>query len=286
MVMNINVIVRKILIIVLLIVLLIALCIIVSSLFFPYVIIGYPNSPIISVNSNYEKNIFQPNAFFKEKYVSEIYPKGEEIILSELQKVKKIDDKELKLDEIFRWEMHDWHNPLWEPNNFHYFNQSINYISYNNESNKIRTNNFFAFHHYRQQTPSGVYYGNDPYWIAYNKVGACQELSNLFAYMAAQSGIKSRTVQTIWDHQWVEVEINGEWKYYDPWCAVEHGYYNSSDENLTFKSKWYNYPENFRDNCHGMAYVNFYNDVIPNPVATQVYSYSYIWHDIKKFVIF
>jgi len=198
----------------------------------------------------------------------------------------QIKDDDSKLDEIFRWEMNDWHNPLWEPRNFSLYNNSLNYISYKNNSKKIRPNNFFAFFYYKQQTPSGVYFGNDPYWIAYNKVGACQELSNLFSYMAAQSGIKSRTVQTIWDHQWAEVEINGQWKYYDPWCAVEHGYYNSTDGNLTFKSKWYNDPKYFRDNCHGMAYMNFYNDIIPNPLATQIYSYSYFWHDAKKVKLF
>ena len=84
--------------------------------------------------------------------------------------------------------------------------------------------------------------------------------------MARQSGIESRTVQTV-GHQWVEVNVSGKWKYYDPWCAVEHDYYDSSDGNLTFKTKWYNDTRYFRQNCLDYAYLNFNNEIFPNPIV-------------------
>ncbi|MDO9035197.1 MAG: transglutaminase domain-containing protein [Methanoregula sp.] len=265
----------------LIITLLIVVIIIYIILSNPYFLVGTPYCLFICTNPNFENNIIQPNLFFEQQYISEIFPKGNEIISKEITKIQKIPDTESKLDEIFRWEMNDWHNPNWELGSFDNYNNSLNYFSYKKNVTKIRANDFFDFRFYRQQTPNGKFYGDDPYWIAFNKVGACRELSNLFAYMAQQSGIQSRTVQTI-NHQWVEVKVNGEWKYYDPWCAVEHGYYNLTDGNLTFKSKWYNYPEYFRDNCNGTASFIFYNEIVPNPLATQVYSISYLIHDIKK----
>ncbi|WP_321506085.1 transglutaminase domain-containing protein [uncultured Methanoregula sp.] len=247
----------------------------------PYLIFSTLSCPAFCLNPSYEENIIQPNLFFREKYVKEIYPLGNAKITAEITKVQSIADPELKLDEIFRWEMEDWHNPNWEPSSFSPTNGSISYFSYQNNISKTRANPDFYLRFFRPQTPDGVFYCNDPQWIAYNKVGACQELSNLFEHMAQKAGIESRTVQTV-NHQWAEVKVNGEWKYYDPWCAIEHGYYNATDGNLTFKSKWYNYPEYFRDNCHGLAYINFYNDIVPNPLATQVYSISYSIHDFKK----
>ncbi|MCX6681562.1 MAG: transglutaminase-like domain-containing protein [Methanoregula sp.] len=260
-----------------------AIVILISGLIYPNYLVGTPYCLFICKNPSFQDNINEPNNFFNQRYITEIFPKGKEIISTEIETIKQINDSDSKLDEIFKWEMRDWHNPLWESDNFNYFNGSLIYISYKNNVSRTRANPVFGYYLYRPQTPEGKYYGDDPYWIAYNKVGACQELSNLFAFMAQKSGIRSRTVQTF-GHQWAEVEINGEWKYYDPWCAVEHGYYNSTDGNLTSKDKWYNYPGYFRDNCHGLAYINFYNDIVPNPLATQVYSISYVIHDIKNLV--
>ena len=70
--------------------------------------------------------------------------------------------------------------------------------------------------------------------------------------------------------------------YYDPWCAREHDYYNPIDGNFTFRNKWFNKIEYFEENCRSYAYVNFYNDFIPNPIATQTYSFSYLSHNLKK----
>jgi hypothetical protein len=258
------------------------------------------------------------NSFVKEQYETDISPNGSKIIQSEIEKIKLIDDQNAKLDEIFRWEMNDWHNPNWEPQNFRPYNNTPLYFTYKLDPKKLRTNLNFENSFFRQQTPEGVFFADDPNWLAYNKVGACRELSNLFLYMAQKSGFESRTVKTAWDHQWAEVKINGEWRYYDPWCAVEHNFYNATDGNLTFKYKWFNTTENFRDNCHGAAYLNWYNEdpkvtfynvlsdlnVNENPVsdrlfknplinsyfynpalhlrASVVYTFSYFWHDIKS----
>jgi hypothetical protein len=63
-------------------------------------------------------------------------------------------------------------------------------------------------------------YGNDlstdPYWIAFQKTGECQELSVLFNKVANESGF---VTSTIWangiKHAWNEVLIDGECKYFD-----------------------------------------------------------------------
>jgi hypothetical protein len=230
--------------------------------------------------------------------------------------VSKINDSDAKLDEIFRWEMSDWHNPNWEKGTFWSNFYSPVYSRYKNDTNKARVNLNFEYSFFRPQNKDGVLYADDPAWLAFNKVGACKELSNLFSFMAQESGFETRLIRTAWDHQWTEVKIDGEWRYYDPWCAVEHDYYNASDGNLTFKNKWFNKIEYFRDNCHGGAYLNWYGEepavtwykaypdiksinenqimnfffknpmiywYFYNPVlhyrASLVYTFSYFWHD-------
>lgn len=258
-------------------------------------IIGYfiyfiSSSPITENEQKNSKNLTEIDNFLKIRYSNEIYPEGKKIISTELDRINLSTDPESKLDEIFTWEMRDWHNPK-QP----YYNMNLNesgfscfdnacyYLIYNNDIKKLKASPFYDGILYPQKNPNGLFYADDPYWLAYHKIGACRELSTLFAYMAQHAGIESRTVQTF-GHQWAEVKINGNWKYYDPWCAIEHGYFNSTDGNRTFKYKWYNYPEYFSDNCNGMTYIYFYNEIIPNPIATQVYSISYVIHEIKKLI--
>jgi hypothetical protein len=196
-------------------------------------------------------------------------------------------DDNLKLDEIFRWEMENWNNPDWKKGSRYTNNENpflLNNNSFYYSNLKLLPKREFQYTFYAPKSPNGVYYGDDPYWLAYNKFGACRELSTLFSFMANNAGIESRTVQTgIW-HQWAEVKINGEWMYYDPWCAGAHDYYNATDGNLTFRSKWFNKIEYFEDKCQSYAYINFYNDVIPNPLATPTYSISYVFHYLKNSV--
>ncbi len=231
------------------------------------------------------QNLLRINQFFDDKYTVEIFPKGKQNIERELLKINQISDDNSKLDEIFRWQMDDWLNPDWDQDARWTTNEKIFY--FNNQgldspNLKAMPKRDFEFTFYSPKNADDIFYGNDPYWLAYNKFGGCREISTLFAYMANNAGIESRTVQTgVW-HQWAEVKINGEWMYYDPWCARAHGYYNPNDGNLTYKSKWFNKIEFFEENCHSYAYINFYNDIIPNPVATQTYSYSALFHYVKN----
>jgi hypothetical protein len=56
----------------------------------------------------------------------------------------------------------------------------------------------------------------DPYWIAYQKTGACQELSVFFNTTANRSGFLTRIVHANGiSHWWNEVNFNGEWYYFD-----------------------------------------------------------------------
>lgn len=223
------------------------------------------------------KQIIATNHDIDERYTKEILPQGKEIISKELEKIRQEQDDYKKLDEIFRWETSDWHNPQWEVSNFDLYNNSQNYISYNHDPHKLRAILAYEYSFFRQQNPDGVYLADDPYWLAYNKVGCCREIANLFSFMAQQSGIESRTVSSVFgQHRWAEVKINGEWMYYDPWCAYDRYRWNSS-----FKEKWFNKIENYRDNCHGFTVLNFYDSAIPNPEPTISYPFWYGVHDLK-----
>jgi hypothetical protein len=70
----------------------------------------------------------------------------------------------------------------------------------------------------------GIYeYGNDsyqlstdPYWIAIEKAGQCKALSIIFNQTASKAGFKTRSIRSDGNgHFWNEVEIDGDWKYFD-----------------------------------------------------------------------
>ncbi len=240
------------------IILFIVVIILIGLLLFP---IFYLTSYSLEFYDNMNvKALQERNRVIQNHYINEVYPKGKMQIESELVKIAEIKDDSLKLDEIFLWEMQDWHSPNWEidENDFYIHDNIRTYYRYKHNESRIYVTNIFENSIFRQETPNGIYYGDDPIWIAYNRVGACRELSNLFAYMAQQSKIESRIIRTISDHQWVEVKINGEWYYYDPWYAVQNGYFNRSDGNLSLKYKWFNKPKVFREYCNPFAVINYY----------------------------
>jgi hypothetical protein len=249
------------------------------SILFPIFAVG-TSFPFVSINFFNQNQLVATNHHISDRYVDEIFPQGKDIVSLELAEIKQKKDINSKLDEIFRWETIDWHNPQWEVNDFDYFNNSQNYISYKQNPNKLRAISQYEYSFFRQQNPQGIFYADDPYWLAYNKVGCCREIANLFSFMAQQSGIESRTVSSILGlHRWVEVKINGEWMYYDPWCAYERHKWN-----LSFKDKWFNKIENYRDNCHGFTVLNVYDGIIPNPEPTITYPFWYWIHDIKSLI--
>jgi hypothetical protein len=62
----------------------------------------------------------------------------------------------------------------------------------------------------------GIVLNTDPYWIAYQKTGECQELSVLFNKTANESGFVTRIIRSDGvSHWWNEVNINGDWKFFD-----------------------------------------------------------------------
>ncbi len=66
----------------------------------------------------------------------------------------------------------------------------------------------------RSTLPNDLTYS--PEWIAYQKTGACEAISILFNETANRSGFVTRIVSSdSAGHFWNEIEVNGEWKYYD-----------------------------------------------------------------------
>jgi len=225
-------------------------------------------------------NFYAVDFWISQKYSNEIFPQSNESINHLINDCKN-DDPNTKLNKIFQWEMRDWHNPDWEPGTFWSAREFPTYMFYKGNMSKLFANREYELTIFKQKNPEGKFYGEDPYWLAYNKAGACQELSNLFSFMAKKAGVKSRTVQTIW-HQWVEVEIDNQTMYYDPWCAVYHGYYDVNDENLSLSYRWFNSTEYFEENCHSYTlFMNWY-DEYPYGWATLDYDSSFISHHIKN----
>jgi hypothetical protein len=63
---------------------------------------------------------------------------------------------------------------------------------------------------------NGVVLNVDPYWIAFQKTGECQELSVLFNKTANESGFVTRIVRSDGiGHFWNEVYVDGDWKFLD-----------------------------------------------------------------------
>jgi hypothetical protein len=72
----------------------------------------------------------------------------------------------------------------------------------------------------------------DPFWIAYQKTGACKELSVYFNETATESDFPTRIIQSDGNgHFWNEVFINGEWKFFD---VQRYGMMDSNNS-----SKWF-----------------------------------------------
>jgi len=239
---------------------------------YPLAVVVNPINPV---------NIISIDNAIAQKYSNEIFPKSNETISLVIEDCKN-DDPKTKLNKIFRWEIRDWHNPDWEPGTFWRSADFPTYLFYKGNMSKLLAAREYELSVFKQKNPEGIFYGDDPYWLAYNKVGACQELSNLFSFMANKAGIKSRTVQTIW-HKWVEVEIDNRTMYYDPWCAVYHKYYNVNDENMTLSYKWFNSTEYFEENCESNAlFLNWYDEFPYSSSATINYDIYFLSHKINE----
>lgn len=166
---------------------------------------------------------------FSTQYQEVYYPKGEENINLIINETRNITDPIDKLTAIADWEIDGFINFL-------------QYLKWNTSYNHTRRlgSNYVYDDEGRIRAASGPYQ-NDPYWIAYHKIGACGELGTLFAYVANQSGFETRLVSATYadlpnNHAWVEVKVNDEWMYFDP--TVYWDNYNNK-WNQTFTDKWY-----------------------------------------------
>ena len=105
----------------------------------------------------------------------------------------------------------------------------------------------------------------DPYWIAFQKTGECQELAFLFNQTANDCGFETRIVHSDGvNHFWNEVKINGEWKFFD---AQKYG--ELKDKNNS--SIWFGNTSDYAD-----SYPFVLCDMIKNGRIPGVYIYDII----------
>jgi hypothetical protein len=179
---------------------------------------------------------FIPEVYLVPCYFAIVKPTGETEINQILEKVQVIKTTDEKVNTISDWEEQNFTNIYGiKPNLSLDFGAFFlygdgRYPVYINTSNqqpiKIRA----------PLSP----FTNDPYWITYFHSGACGELAELFNYLVNKSYIESRIVQTRGeDHEWVEVKINGSWKYFDP-TLVE-----IFQKNPEYRSKWFGESKDF-----------------------------------------
>ncbi|RLI73681.1 hypothetical protein DRP04_15510 [Archaeoglobales archaeon] len=96
---------------------------------------------------------------------------------------------------------------------------------------------------------------NDPYWIAFFKVGGCSELASLFNEIAKRAGLEVRVVETRGeDHAWVEVKINGKWVHVDPTLYYINYHFGSNikwfDNPGFYELKWFRISKVFVKNTN------------------------------------
>jgi hypothetical protein len=83
-----------------------------------------------------------------------------------------------------------------------------------------------------RNSSSMVALNKDPYWIAFQKTGECQELSVLFNKTANEAGFVPRIIYSEGiRHHWNEINIDGEWKFFD---VQRYGMMDTNDS-----SKWF-----------------------------------------------
>lgn len=175
---------------------------------------------------------------FTPIYTHIIKPKGAEKITSICCTIGELNDTEEKLNSIADMIVDDfqYHNN----ENVNCGDRLCRYWIYENDNIRAYGNEQkFLFWELHWNSP----YRDDPYWIAYYKVGACEELAVLFEEVASRMGFTTRRVGHPNIHQWVEIKLNNTWWYFDP----TYYYHNHGNQNLSFK--WFNQTANYRINC-------------------------------------
>ncbi len=187
------------------------------------------------------------DAYFSIQYKLIIQPEGERQISTILDEVQDMPHEVEKLNRIAEWVTTNFTELFWE----RYLHRNIilqtldppiNRYRYDPSTGKIR-----AEHSIFGKNP----FTNDPYWISYNKLGACGELAHLFANVSNRAGFETRVVGAdlvekflIFEfvtnnHAWVEVKIGDEWWYFDP---DAYGHYHVLGIE-SYKDRWFNKTE-------------------------------------------
>lgn len=135
-------------------------------------------------------------------------------------------------------------NPYWDNGTYFWKNELDGEINFNHKY----FGNIRAGYGYdklgRLRALNGTSFYNKPYWIAYMKTGACQELAVLFNETANRAGFETRIVWTPGpqDHVWNEIKINNIWLYADTGC-----YHNNKGQN------WLGDRKEYRNNCLNLS---------------------------------
>lgn len=186
-----------------------------------------------------------PEIYLYPVFLLVIKPAGEEEINEILIQVNETNNTFEKLEMIAKWEVKDFTN------------------AYNN-SPDFTLDPFFRYPVYfdgnvkvRALAPLIPELSNNPYWIAFFKVGACGELASLFSEVSKQAGIETRIVGTKGeDHTWVEIKIDDEWIHADPalYFINYHCNYNIkwiNNPRFYENSKWFNISKVFVKDTNG-----------------------------------
>lgn len=204
---------------------------------------------VIYMHEKYQDTL---DDFFNLTYPDEIQPKGEREISSIVKEVSSIQNEKLKLLKLAEWTTDNFtgvyfsesSTKLWPneysaspPYNHKYIGDSLSGYGYDRDGN-IRAR-------------SSTKFWKDPYWIAYMKTGACEEVAVLFYELTNRSGFESRLVASPGDdlgHIWVEVKIDNEWLYADCACYHDRGGF-----------RWLDRQENYTKNCYSLTKVFQYS---------------------------
>jgi hypothetical protein len=187
-----------------------------------------------------------PELYLYPWYLIKIKPHGEAKIEKIVDEVSQLNNTYEKLEKIARWEVKDF---------LYVYKVSPDYALdiLPNLTSKLLFNKSYWRHGvyisdtgptYRIRAVNSLF-SNDPYWIAYYKVGGCGELAHLFVEVCKRAGIEARVVGTKGeDHFWVEVKIDGEWKHVDP-TVYYWSIRGNENQKRYYSGKWFDNPRGY-----------------------------------------
>jgi len=179
-----------------------------------------------------------PEVYLYPLFLLVIKPAGEKKIDEIVGQVDGVNDTLEKLERIAGWEVRDFTNTYNRRPDFT-LDVFFRYPVYFDRGIKVRALN-----------PLIPEFLDNPYWIAFFKVGGCGELASLFDDVAKRSGVETRIVRTEGeDHTWVEFKIDGEWVHVDPTLYFINYRYNQSikwfDNPRFYDSHWFSVSKVF-----------------------------------------